>query len=531
MAMNTPIGNITQITPITSFTTLGNVALDQYILGINNFVQGDGSKVTLKNLIASMVNTTNTKNILGIDEDGKLQAIEAVNPFGNDNGWAVAPTLTVNWTNRTVSGSGGSAYKDGFQITALSNFTSPAFSANAGHYWLYYNTSNNSFVWATTKPDSNYLIAEIVVNADGTTKIANIAYGMGGISPTISKFLNEALGTIVLDGGEISNVTTNVEIVSGGYLQPHVSATQVGTVDFNYTISALTTNSFTRVHVANNTLAYETAQSGIVPTHNDIIPVLIDNTGTETELAIGCYENIWLVGLPAFGENPSGIKYQFATGSVQYDQLNDAKGASPLDEISMQYIDGAYDRYAIITRFTIQRTEDGYMCVDYKKYNPLQGGGGAGGSGITEVISDPDYFSGLGLPSNPLTMSDATKDILDHVVHDKDNIYKVIQGHKSHDDKIWDLIEYHDPTDKDTMLLGNDSRFTSNTSNADFHFGLLNSIAGSNQPSDTTRLITYQLFNKNNWDNRTSTTGTEAVLVNDGTLYIASRKKIRISKR
>lgn len=523
MAMNTPIGNITQITPISSFVTLQSVALDQYLLGINNFVQGDGSKVTLQNLIASMVNTTNDKNILGLDENGRLQAIEAVNPFGNDNGWAIAPTLTVNWTNRTVSGTGGKAYKDGFEITALNDFTSSAFPVEVGAYYLYYDGTN--LVWQSdSKPDSKYLIAKISVDSNDV-KMAADAWGVGGVNETISNFLNAALGTIVLNGGEIGNVTTDVEITEGNYLQPTLTATTVGMADFSKLIPALPSESYTRVHTANNQLVYDTAQSGIVPTHSGNIPIIIDNAGNENEIALECCTNVWVVGLPLFGENPANLHYQFVAGSVQHEGINDAKAASPMAEIAMQYIDHQYDRYAIIARFTIQRTENGYTCVDYENYNPLQGGGGAGGTGITEVVSDSKYFDGLGLPSSPLTMSEETKDVLNNVIHDKENIYKVIEGHKSHDGKIWDLIEFHDPTDKDIMVLGGDSRFTSNTSDADFHFGLLNSIAGRDQPSDAERLKTYTMFNKSQWE-----TQSHPVLVADGTITIACRKKMRISK-
>lgn len=523
MAMNTPIGNITQITPISSFVTLQSVALDQYLLGINNFVQGDGSKVTLQNLIASMVNTTNGKNILGLDENGRLQAIEAVNPFGNDNGWAIAPTLTVNWTNRTVSGTGGKAYKDGFEITALNNFTSPAFPAEVGAYYLYYNGTN--LAWQSgSKPDSKYLIAKISVDSNDV-KMAADAWGVGGVNETISNFLNAALGTIVLNGGEIGNVTTDVEITEGNYLQPTLTATTVGMADFSKLIPALPSGSYTRVHTANNQLVYDTAQSGIVPTHSGNIPIIIDNAGNENEIALECCTNIWVVGLPLFGENPAGLHYQFVTGSVQYEGTNDAKAASPMAEIAMQYIDNQYDRYAIIARFTIQRTENGYMCVDYENYNPLQGGGGAGGTGITEVVSDSKYFDGLGLPSSPLTMSEETKDVLNNVIHNKENIYKVIEGHKSHDGKIWDLIEFHDATDKDNLILGNDDRFTSNTSDADFHFALLNSIAGTNQPDATNKLNVYKLFNKAHFDAQT-----DPIYVQDGTIVISCRKKMRISR-
>lgn len=523
MAMNTPIGNITQITPISSFVTLQSVALDQYLLGINNFVQGDGSKVTLQNLIASMVNTTNDKNILSLDENGRLQAIEAVNPFGNDNGWAVAPTLTVDWTNRTVSGTGGKAYKDGFEITALSNFTSPAFPSEIGAYYLYYNGTN--LMWQSgSKPDSKYLIAKISVDSNDV-KMAADAWGVGGVNETISNFLNAALGTIVLSGGEIGNVTTDVEITEGNYLQPTLTATTVGMADFSKSIPALSSGSYTRVHTANNQLVYNTAQSGIVPTHSGNIPIIIDNTGNETEIVENYCMNVWLVGLPLFGEDPANLHYQFVTGSVQYEGASDAKAASPMAEIAMQYIDNQYDRYAIIARFTIQRTENGYTCIDYDNYNPLQGGGGAGSTGITEVVSDPFYFSGLGIPSSPLTASPATEGKLKQVVEDKENIYKILEGHKSVDGKLWNLIEYHDATDKDNLILGGDSRFTSNISDADFHFGLLNSIAGSNQPDATAQLNVYKVFNKSHWDSQT-----DPIYTTDGTITIACRKKMRISR-
>lgn len=526
MAMNTPIGNITQITPITSFVTLGSVSLDQYILGINNFTQGDGSKITLQNLIASMVNTTNEKNILGLDENGRLQAIEAVNPFGNDNGWAIAPTLSVNWTNRTVSGTGGKAYKDGFEITALSNFISPVFGSANGEYYLYYDVDTENLVWATSKPTTDYLIAKITVDSN-SHKMAGAMYRMGGVSKTVSDFLNKALGTIVLSGGDISNVTKDEHVATNIY--PQISTTTIGTTDFNYTLPALTSNVFTRVKVMNNQLVYSTKQNGIVPLSENNLPVIIDSTGLETEIADGCALNIWLVGLPLFGESPSGMTYQFVTGSNQYEGSDIAKTSSPNAEIAMQYIDDKYDRYAIIARFTILREGDNWLVADFDKYNPLSGGGGAGSVGITEVISDPLYFSGLGIPSSPLTMSEETKDIFNNVIHDKENIYKIIEGHKSHDGKLWNLIEYHDATDKDVLLLGGtEETYTSNTSSSNYHFGLLNSIVGTDQPSEANALLAYKLFN--NKFVGADTPSANSLVVNDGTLTISCAKKMRISK-
>ena len=50
MSMNTPIGNITQTTPIKDFKELTEIELEQYLLGINNITQGDGVKISLQNL-------------------------------------------------------------------------------------------------------------------------------------------------------------------------------------------------------------------------------------------------------------------------------------------------------------------------------------------------------------------------------------------------------------------------------------------------------------------------------------------------
>ena len=43
MSMNTPVGQIQQTSPIKNFKELSKVDLEQYLLGINNISQGDGS--------------------------------------------------------------------------------------------------------------------------------------------------------------------------------------------------------------------------------------------------------------------------------------------------------------------------------------------------------------------------------------------------------------------------------------------------------------------------------------------------------
>ena len=72
MSMNTPIGNITQTTtPIKDFKELEEMQIEQYLLGIDSNVVGNGSKISLENLINSSISTDNG-NVLEQGIDGKL---------------------------------------------------------------------------------------------------------------------------------------------------------------------------------------------------------------------------------------------------------------------------------------------------------------------------------------------------------------------------------------------------------------------------------------------------------------------------
>lgn len=86
MSMNTPVGQFpTQTSPIKNFKELSKIELEQYLLGINDIAQGDGSKVTLKNLLPSMV-SEDTSNVLKIGNDGKL-SVSIDTPTPTDAGW------------------------------------------------------------------------------------------------------------------------------------------------------------------------------------------------------------------------------------------------------------------------------------------------------------------------------------------------------------------------------------------------------------------------------------------------------------
>ena len=71
MSMNTPIGNITQTTPIKDFKELDEMQNEQYLLGIDNNEIGNGSKISLENLINSSISADNN-NLITKGTDDKL---------------------------------------------------------------------------------------------------------------------------------------------------------------------------------------------------------------------------------------------------------------------------------------------------------------------------------------------------------------------------------------------------------------------------------------------------------------------------
>jgi len=71
MSMNTPIGNITQTTPIKDFKELDEMQNEQYLLGIDNNAVGNGSKISLENLINSSISADNN-NLITKGTDDKL---------------------------------------------------------------------------------------------------------------------------------------------------------------------------------------------------------------------------------------------------------------------------------------------------------------------------------------------------------------------------------------------------------------------------------------------------------------------------
>lgn len=382
MSMNTPIGQITRTSPIKNFTELSKVELEQYLLGINNISQGDGSKVTLQNLITSMV-SEDIENWLEIGNDGKL-AVKS-NALINDTGWVTPPTLTVNWENKTVTGAGGQFMQDGVVVDLLSEFTTSGFNDGNGNYYLYYNSASRELEWSKGYPTVNkdYInhICEIVIMETGSFAIQT--WGFGGISKDLIDYLNNTIGMAVLAGGIINGVETgNVE-----KRKPTISQTEIGTANFNQTFVATQTGeTYTQAHVSSNTIVFETGKTEIVPVGATGMAQYLSDSGL-TDLEADKYMNVWLFALPTASTNPDNMNYLYITGSGQYDDLASAKAVDFSKDKTIKVLGKKFYKYCPIVRFTIQNSKGNFSIADYSNISSISANSSSGGSS----------FSGSGL--------------------------------------------------------------------------------------------------------------------------------------
>lgn len=382
MSMNTPIGNITQTTPINSFKELLQMQLGQYLLGINNIAQGDGARITLENLIKGIV-STDSSNLIEIDETGRLSVkAGASGAFDLSTGWATVPSITVDWSARTVMGVGGVFYKEGVLISALSNFIATDMPTDTGKHYLYYNLQTEALEWSTGYPTalSNdvYHICQIVILGDGN-EFAIQTWGFGGTNESVIEYLNATTGMVVLSGGQISNVVA--ETPQQRY--PVINQAKIGLANFNQVLATTATGSvYMQAHTnAENSIVCTGGQQEIVPVTSAGVPMYLSDSGL-AELESSKFMNVWLVGLPIAGTSPySNVAYLYVTGDTAYDDLSSAATADPSVDKSIIAISSIFERFCTMARFTLSYTGEDFSVVDYGKISQTSGGGTGGGGG------------------------------------------------------------------------------------------------------------------------------------------------------
>ena len=370
MSMNTPLGSIQETTPINSFKELASIELNQYLLGINNILQGDGAKITLQNLIKGII-STDENNLIALDNKGRL--IVTSGAFNLDTGWAIAPNLTIDWSAGIITGVGGVFYLNGVILTALSNFLVSDLPTDIGQHFLYYNSQSGEFEWSVGYPtiQSDYIhnIIEIVISADGN-KFAIQTWEFGGMSKELIDYLNNTIGMTILEGGNIRNIILdNTE-----KRKPVVSKTKIGVANFNQTFKATQAGeAYTLAHANDTTIVFETSKTEIVPIGSSGMAQYLSNNGL-TDLEADKFMNVWLFALPTVSTSPSNMNYLYITGSGQYDTLVRAKAADFNEDKTIKVLSENFYRYCPIARFTIQNSENNFSIVDYANIGSTSGG-------------------------------------------------------------------------------------------------------------------------------------------------------------
>lgn len=383
MSMNTPIGEIRQTTPINSFKKLTEMELGQYLLGINNIAQGDGARISLQNLINGII-SVDAGNLIEIGQDGKLSVKSGA--FDLSNGWATAPTITIDWTARTVMGVGGVFYYNGVAVPALSNFLVDGIPEETGKHYLYYNVSTEQFEWSVGYPTAPakdvYHIVEIVIFGDGSEFAIN-TWGYGGTAESVIEYLNAVSGMVVLSGGQISNVV--VETPQQRY--PVINQAKLGLANFSQVLQTTSTGSiYMHAYKVNDTITFKGGQDEIVPVNPATnAPQFLGENGLQ-DLASNKFMNVWLVGIPVAGTSPYNVEYIYVTGDAEYDDLNSAANANVSSDSTIQALSDNFERYCSMARFTIGYTGEDFSVVDYDKISFTSGGGAGGGGGNTPVV-------------------------------------------------------------------------------------------------------------------------------------------------
>lgn len=379
MSMNTPIGNITQTTPINAFHELSEMQLGQYLLGINNIAQGDGAKITLRNLIKGIV-STDSNNLIEIDSEGRLSV--KTGAFDLNNGWATAPQITVDWNAGTVMGVGGVFYLGGVLVPALSNFIATNMPTDIGKHYLYYNAETDQIEWSTGYPtadsDMVHHICEIVISSDNN-KFAIQTWGYGGTSSSVIRYLNATTGMVVLNGGQISNVV--VDTPQQRY--PVINQAEIGLANFNQTLATTGTGSvYMQAHKSGeNIISYAGGQPEIVPVNSATNkPQYLGDNGL-TDLENDKFMNVWLIALPAASSSPYNVNYLYVTGDTQYNDLQSAAAADYASDTTIQTIAALFERYCPVARFTITAAEEVFSVSDYGRISATAGSSSAGGGG------------------------------------------------------------------------------------------------------------------------------------------------------
>lgn len=319
-------------------------------------------------------------------------------------------TVTYNSTDRTISLSGTfHAYWRGSRIPELvSGWTSaPHPVSPTTPYYLYYDGTlpvGSRYVWSTTPWIFSQLqIAYLAADSTGVRFCLRETHGTMGWNS--HQEFHQTIGTYLISGGDISNVT----ISSTTLKYPYISSTMIKDED------NITTNP---IHNSGNnyTVAYLTgASSGTLTTGSaTIVPVSGSNpyynlyTGgswTQSLMLNNTYSSVWLVAMPVTADSGSQLfRYVWLQGQSN-GTLSSEQALSP-SSLTLGSFAGLSPEYVFIGRVIIRYQSSNWSIEQVDKLTGTrfsQVGSPAGN--FLSAVSHSTNLTGLGTPASPLDLA------------------------------------------------------------------------------------------------------------------------------
>jgi hypothetical protein len=315
----------------------------------------------------------------------------------------------------TITNTDGAVFK-GVAVPSLVNgWESTAHSTNEGSYCHYFDGTN--YAWSTNGFASfdNIMISCVY-------KDATVSFGMRethGCAMDSDDHRNQhyGVGTQKLAGGTLSHLVANSYTAADR--RPYVSETKVLDEDLATTLSALATNSYTQVSLSGTvsgtnegTLTWALVSADVVnlTTTRPNVNILTSGTGVLTPMTAANFMSVWLIAVQVTDDaNSQQFRYIWVQGQNQTTTAAAQTAIDPrtldtrklsraipefvfIQQVVLEYVGGGTNNWRINTTRTISGSRVNQISV-------------SGTAGLSVVSSDSIYFSGLGTPASPLTIT------------------------------------------------------------------------------------------------------------------------------
>ena len=308
--------------------------------------------------------------------------------------------VTYNSAGRTITLTGNvEAYYQGKRVTALTvGWLSPPHDISfTGNLFLKYDGTN--FIWSNVVWSFSELQIAVVNNNFGLRE------PHGFIQWQVHSLWHEALGTVKLSGGTLSNYNLN-DIANK---RPYVSETKIKDEDLTSTLSLLSTNAYTTFKLTG------TGASSFITDYTDIVPLLVNRpyynefsggNWIQTLMSAG-YMSIWQVAIPVTNDVTSQ-KYRYIWIQGQSISSNNAAGLNEQQSLTpaslnLGDLSSLSPEYVFINQIIINYNNTNWSIAAVKVITGSKVSQTTFPSGnYLNYISSLSPLAGTGIPSDPL---------------------------------------------------------------------------------------------------------------------------------